>query len=179
MVQECQRNSVDEDQKRSQQASNAEDTKLDITQDYDNAEQLGDDYYAETEVKQIAQSASKHNEAAELRSVAEADESHEASRKNVRVTKVAIDNVNRCLQPANMMQRAENMAVMQEKPQPVAKVEEAPAATAILPKEPREIVPASQLSSQAKSLIKKLHDCIDSQEHAEMSDLLFDIECDD
>ena len=97
MVQECQRNSVDEDQKRSQQASNAEDTKLDITQDYVNAELLGDDYYAETEVKQIVPSASKHNEVAELRSVAEADESHEVSRKNVRVAKAAIDNVNRCL----------------------------------------------------------------------------------
>lgn len=84
MVQECQRNSVDEDLKRSQQdASNAEDTKLDITQDYVNADQLGDDYYAETEVKQIggAQSSAKRIEASELRSVPETDESHEVSRK--------------------------------------------------------------------------------------------------
>ena len=111
--------------------------------------------------------------------MAEADESHEVSRKNVRVTKAAIDNVNRCLQPANMMQRAEKMAVMQEKPQPAAKVEEAPAVTVTLPKDPLEMVPVSQLSSQAKSLLKKLQGCIDSQDHAEMSDLLFDIECDD
>ena len=41
------------------------------------------------------------------------------------------------------------------------------------------MIAASQLSSQAKSLLKKLQGCIDSQDHAEMSDILFDIECDD
>mgnify|MGYP000347883160 CR=1 FL=1 len=44
---------------------------------------------------------------------------------------------------------------------------------------PRDMVPPSGLSSEAKKMIASLKDCLTNKDHIEMSDLLFDIECDD